>query len=106
MGYNGVSYEIAETRDFNELPDNKKLFSYLHRQVIYVNFVNIPENTPCSYASSDALYFILDYGSGRKLCVYEHLARIVRRPPTIHDSSYYEDTEALDMTYVILDKKD
>lgn len=84
MGYNGVSYEIADTRDFSKLPDNKKLFSYLHRQVIYVNFVNIPENAPYSYASSDALHFILNYGSGRKLCVYEHLARIIRRPPTIH----------------------
>ena len=95
MGYNGVSYEIAETRDFSKLPDNNKLEKYLHRKVIYVNFVNIPKNILCSYASSDALYFILDYGNGRKLCIHEHLARIIRRPPTIHDSSYYDDTVAL-----------
>lgn len=78
MGYNGVSYEIADTRDFNELPDNKKLEKYLHRQVIYVNFINIPKEDVYSYATSDALHFILDYGNGRKLCVYDHLSYITK----------------------------
>lgn len=80
MGYNGVSYEIAETRDFNELPDNKKLEKYLHRQVIYVNFINIPKEDVYSYATSDALHFILDYGNGRKLCIYNHLSYISKNP--------------------------
>lgn len=78
MGYNGVSYEIADTRDFNELPDNKKLEKYLHRQVIYVNFINVPKEDVYSYATSDALHFILDYGNGRKLCIYEHLSYITK----------------------------
>ena len=78
MGYNGVSYEIAETRDFNELPDNKKLEKYLHRKVVYVNFVNVPRESVYSYASSDALHFILDYGNGRKLCIYNHLSYITK----------------------------
>lgn len=78
MGYNGVSYEIAETRDFNKLPDNKKLEKYLHRQVIYVNFVNVPKEDVYSYATSDALHFILDYGNGRKLCIYNHLSYITK----------------------------
>ena len=78
MGYNGVSYEIADTRNFNELPDNKKLEKYLHRQVIYVNFVNVPKEDIYSYASSDALHFILDYGNGRKLCIYDHLSYITK----------------------------
>ena len=78
MGYNGVSYEIADTRNFNELPDNKKLEKYLHRQVIYVNFVNVPKEDIYSYASSDALHFILDYGNGRKLCIYSHLSYITK----------------------------
>lgn len=78
MGYNGVSYEIADTRDFNELPDNKKLEKYLHRQVIYVNFINIPKEDSYSYATSDALHFILDYGNGRKLCIYSHLSYITK----------------------------
>nr|DAI24060.1 MAG TPA: hypothetical protein [Caudoviricetes sp.] len=78
MGYNGVSFEIAETRDFNELPDNKKLEKYLHRQVIYVNFINVPKEDIYSYATSDALHFILDYGNGRKLCIYDHLSYITK----------------------------
>ena len=78
MGYNGVSYEIAETRDFNELPDNKKLEKYLHRQVIYVNFINVSKEDVYSYATSDALHFILDYGNGRKLCIYDHLSYITK----------------------------
>lgn len=80
MGYNGVSFEIAETRDFNELPDNKKLEKYLHRQVIYVNFINVPKEDVYSYATSDALHFILDYGNGRKLCIYNHLSYIAKNP--------------------------
>lgn len=78
MGYNGVSFEIADTRDFNELPDNKKLEKYLHRQVIYVNFINVPREDIYSYATSDALHFILDYGNGRKLCIYNHLSYITK----------------------------
>ena len=78
MSYYGVSFEIATTRDFNELPDNKKLTRYLHRKVVYVNFINVPREDIYSYASSDALYFILDYGNGRKLCMYRHLSYITK----------------------------
>ena len=84
MGYQGVSFEIAETRDFNDLPENKKINFYLGRIVVYVNFVHVPEDNMHSYALSDALYFIMDYGNGRRLCLYEHLSHITRRPPTIH----------------------
>ena len=84
MGYQGVSFEIAETRDFNDLPENKKINFYLGRIVVYVNFVHVPECSTYSYASSDALYFIMDYGKGRRLCLYEHLSHVIRRPPTIH----------------------
>lgn len=84
MAYNGVSFEIANTRDFNELPEDKQLVRYLFRIVVYVNFVNVPKNDIYSYASSDALHFILDYGNGRKLCIYDHLSHVLVGPPTIH----------------------
>lgn len=77
MSYYGCSYEIAETRNFNELPDNKKLTHYLHRIAIYVNFINVPEKSIYSYASSDALHFTMDFGYGRKLCIYDHLSHII-----------------------------
>lgn len=84
MAYNGVSFEIADTRDFNELPEDKQLVRYLFRIVVYVNFINVPKNDIYSYASSDALHFILDYGNGRKLCIYDHLSHVLVGPPTIH----------------------
>ena len=84
MAYNGVSFEIADTRDFNELPEDKQLVRYLFRIVVYVNFINVPKNDIYSYASSDALHFILDYGNGRKLCIYNHLSHVLIGPPTIH----------------------
>ena len=84
MAYNGVSFEIADTRDFNELPEDKQLVRYLFRIVVYVNFINVPKNDIYSYASSDALHFILDYGNGRKLCIYNHLSHVLVGPPTIH----------------------
>ena len=93
MAYNGVSFEIADTRDFNELPEDKQLVRYLFRIVVYVNFINVPKNDIYSYASSDALHFILDYGYGRKLCIYNHLSHVLIGPPTIHAGKIIDEEE-------------
>lgn len=91
MGYNGISYEIAETHDFNELPEDKKLMKYLHRIAIYVNFINVPKEDKYSYATSDALHFIMDFGHGRKMCIYEHLSHILINPPTIYTGEIIDE---------------
>lgn len=76
MLYNGVSLEEVDTRDFNELPSDKKIKEYLGRKVIYINFLNLPEGY--SYASGDAIFFGMEkLGYGRQILLYDHLSHIV-----------------------------
>lgn len=76
MLYNGVSLEEVDTRDFNELPDSKKIKEYLGRKVIYINFLNMPEDY--SYASGDAIFFgMRTLGYGSPVLLYDHLSHIV-----------------------------
>lgn len=77
MLYNGVSLEEVDTRDFNELPEDKKIKEYLGRKVIYINFLNLSEGY--SYASGDAIFFSMEVvlGYGRQILLYDHLSHIV-----------------------------